>query len=243
MTKQAELVLMNLSKMAGGPGDLNHGKQIIQQMHNVEWTNAQTRLQELGLEKAKFNYMTKPLLKGVIMPPFLNEPTDLSIGEFATLMGSAVQWAGMMGQGGAPEWLLKDHLNRFQTLEEGLKKAAGNPTDKGYAKKLDDLRARAYNDPKSDYRNVADTVSRLAYASSPIFRTGPGGQAEPIPWEELPRDMTDLRKQNWFVAKLWEKKQTVLAPPAQAGFGAAQTQQADTVDYGAAQRFLLKPGK
>lgn len=235
MTKQAEIVLMNLSKMAGGPGDLNHGKQIIQQMHNVEWTNARTRMEELALNKQQFAFATKPLMKGVIMPPFINEPVDLSVGEFATLMGAASQWAQMQGQGqgGMPEWLLKDYLNRFQTLEDRLSKEA-----EGDEKKLQQARAKAYNDPKSDYRTTSDIISQLSYASAPIFRQGPEGP-EPVPWSELPREMTEMPKKGFPIIKWFQKKQTLMAPQAQSGFGEQPAgKQAIAPDFSAGELYL-----
>jgi len=97
MRRSTEIALMNMSKMAGGDGSLEHGKRVIFEIHHTEWLNAQTRIKELELEKEKFAFLTKPLLKNITMPPFLNTPTDLSVGEFATIMSAMESFVRLQG--------------------------------------------------------------------------------------------------------------------------------------------------
>ena len=186
---------MNLSKMAGGVGDLEHGKQIIFEMHNVDWMNAQTRLKELDLKEREFNYLTKPLMKNIIMPPFLNTPTDLSVGEFAAIMGGMESFVRMQmaqsGTGAMGEAALKGWA-RMQKIRDGVEKRF---TDSGTGlvndKKVDAELAKLYNDPDSDYRMAQDLTSQFSYSFSPQFRMTEKGW-EPVPWNELPRAMQQV---------------------------------------------------
>lgn len=188
MTKTAQTVLMNVSQMAGGPGDINHGKQILFQMHNTAWMQAKTQMEQLNLDKKKFAYLTKPLLKGVIMPPFINEPTDLSVGEFATLMGGVEVFSraqGQTGHIGVMGDLAEDAWKRVQRIRDDVVKRftddSGNVNEQAVTNELTKL----YNTKNSDYHMSADIASRYFYALSPMF----DASGAVIPWEEVPRDM------------------------------------------------------
>lgn len=211
MRKSTEIALMNLSKMAGGEGDLEHGKQVIFQIHHTEWLNAQTRMKELDLEERKYNFMTKPILKNVVMPPFINEPQDLSVGEFASLMqGMAVmlqmEMMGSGGQMGAMSDLAMDAWKRVQKIRDdvGKQHTKGGVTNQ---RKVEEHLFKLYNDPTSDYFFASETAARAFYPYFPQFDKTTG---EVIPYDNLPKDMRTLPKVAapglfWGPRSLWWK--------------------------------------
>jgi len=192
MRRSSEIVLMNLSKMAGGPGDLEHGKQIIFQMHNVEWMNAKTAMRQVDLAEKQYNFMTKPLMKGIVMPPFINTPTDLSAGEFATIMGAMESFSRMQGGGtGAMGDVANKAWNRLQEIRDAVTKKYTGASGTDY-KKVDEELAALYSDPNSDYRMSADMTSQYFYAFNPIFNAN----GEVIPYHELPQAMKKVPYQS-----------------------------------------------
>jgi len=205
MRESTEIVLMNLSKMAGGTGDINHGKQVIFEMHNVDWLNAQTRIKELDLKQKEFDYITKPLIKGITLPPFINTPTDLSAGEFATIMGALESFSRMSG-GGVMNEMAEAATKRTQSIIDKVRQkhtGANGITDEGrVATELTLL----YNDPLSDYRKNVDIASFVSYTQNPGF----DANGEAIPYEDIPEGAKKIPwTTEWglfngqFIAKRW----------------------------------------
>jgi len=187
MRKTTEIALKNFSLQAGGDGNIEHGKKILFQIHNTAWMNAQAALRQVAVNEKQLAYMMKPLLKGVTMPPFLNTPTDLSVGEFATLMSGVqalTQAQGRTGGIGAMGDLADDAWRRVQTIRDDVTKKHTKDGTTSFEKVNEELNT-LYNDPNSDYRMAVDVTSQYFYALNPMF----DASGEVVPWKDLPRAM------------------------------------------------------